>query len=128
MKCFYSGADAVGICKSCGRGLAVDHLTAFEKGLACKNRCEKAVEELIQLIEENIRLRKEGTVTKLVKGASQVTYASSGFSLFMGSIVLCWGLTGELSFMTWIGSGFIVWGLYNLFRAWRLTARPYKAQ
>ena len=41
MKCFYhQDRDAVGVCKSCERGVCSECAVDLGKGLACKDRCE----------------------------------------------------------------------------------------
>jgi hypothetical protein len=56
MKCFYhNDKDAVGICKSCEKGLCIDCAVDLGKGLACKNHCEEDVKRLIDISVENIQ-------------------------------------------------------------------------
>jgi hypothetical protein len=56
MKCFYHNAsDAVGICKSCNKGICLECATEIGVGLACQNRCEAEVIAINQLIERNKR-------------------------------------------------------------------------
>jgi hypothetical protein len=44
MKCFYHhDQDAVGECKSCGKGLCPACAVDLGKGLACRQRCEDNV-------------------------------------------------------------------------------------
>ena len=54
MKCYrHHEADAVGICKSCSKGICTDCAVDVSNGLACKNECEEEVETLNQLISKN---------------------------------------------------------------------------
>jgi hypothetical protein len=116
VKCFYSGADAIGTCKSCGRGLSLEYAAEFPRGLACKNRCEKDVETLIALIERNIRL--SATTTSLVKGSGGATAVSGFFFLFMGVVFLYFGIfETKITLFTLMGSGFVVYAIYMLMRA-----------
>jgi hypothetical protein len=51
MKCFvHLSTDAIGICKSCGKGLCAGCAVDLTKGLACAGRCEKEVAALIAQI------------------------------------------------------------------------------
>ena len=51
MKCFYHrDIEAVGICKSCNRGLCGDCAAEIGEGLACKGRCEDTVAKLLSLL------------------------------------------------------------------------------
>ena len=48
MKCFYHpDKDAIGICYHCSRALCADCLTNYQRGLACKRRCERPVSLLL---------------------------------------------------------------------------------
>jgi len=51
MKCFnHQETDAVAICKNCNKALCKDCAAELENGIACKNQCEKAVEEINELV------------------------------------------------------------------------------
>jgi hypothetical protein len=52
MRCFYHEKEAVGICKSCGKGVCQDCAIDFKKGLACRGHCEESVQHIIQQIKE----------------------------------------------------------------------------
>src|SRR6516164_5258885 len=56
MRCYnHRDRDAVGLCKSCGKGLCDACQTDLGQGLACKNRCEETVRRLIALVQHNVR-------------------------------------------------------------------------
>lgn len=47
MKCFeHHDADAIGICKCCGKGVCSSCVTDLGHGLACKNKHESDVENM----------------------------------------------------------------------------------
>lgn len=126
MKCFYDFAqDAVGACKSCGRGLSSEHLTDMGKGLACKGRCEEDVASLIALIDRNIA--SSAATNQILKGSSSAGYGSGVFMTLMGGIFLVTSLREpHLDFIFYLGAGFFVYGLWNLWRAYsyaRIVAR-----
>jgi len=57
MNCYYhSEKTAVGICKSCGRGLCVDCAADIQDGLACKGRCEERAQKINSIINNNSRV------------------------------------------------------------------------
>ena len=119
MKCFYSSSDAVGVCRSCGRGLSKEYATEFPKGLACKDKCEKDVEHLIALIERNVRL--SGSAASIIRTSSSNIAMSGFFFLFMGIVFFYFGIKSRsFDLGTYIGSGFIVYAGYMLIRAARL--------
>jgi hypothetical protein len=116
MKCFYSGADAIGTCKSCGRGLSLAAATEYPHGLACKNRCEAVVQELLAA-----GLKQKEAAAALAK-SSQVTTAASGlFSILAGGGFLYFNrYSPGLNLINFMGGAFILFGLYSCIRAVRL--------
>lgn len=128
MKCFYDPTqDAIGTCKSCGKGLSFTHATEYPKGLACKGRCETDVQNLISLIEQNVAIR--GTAASLVRGTPSGLYASVLLYFVMGGAFI-WMRRGHdgLSPILFIGIAFIGYGIYNLLRARNLTKAVQKTE
>ena len=67
MKCFYHPqADAVGICKNCQRGLCPGCASERDGGLACKGRCETAVDQVSALIRRNVQVGVKSRPLSLV--------------------------------------------------------------
>jgi len=57
MKCFYHAqADAVGTCKHCHRGVCRECAAERDGGIACRGRCEGAVDQVNALIARNIQV------------------------------------------------------------------------
>ena len=113
MKYFYSGADAVGICKSCGRGLALPFAREFPKGLACRDRCEAEVERLIRASEAAPGAHAGSSANAAVSGVFSIL-AGGGFIYFTG------GFGSGLNLTSFMGGAFILFGLYSVGRAlWR---------
>jgi hypothetical protein len=110
MKCFYSGADAVGICKSCGRGLSLQFAREFPKGLACVGRCETDVQRLIRVGEAAPDGPSGSAVNTAVSGVFSML-AGGAFVYFTG------GFGGGISLMNFMGGAFILFGLYSVVRA-----------
>src|ERR1700744_5687852 len=64
MKCFYHlQADGGGLCKNCQRALCKDCAGDPAGGLACPNRCEKAVAQTAKLVATNIRITSSRSFT-----------------------------------------------------------------
>lgn len=119
MKCFYdSTQDAVGSCKSCGRGLSHEHLSDMDRGLACKDRCEDDVRSLITLTDGNVS--SSAATNQILKRSSSAGYGSGVFLTLMGIV---FGFTGlkepHLDFTLFLGMGFVVYGIWILVRAHR---------
>lgn len=112
MKCFYSAQDAVGICKSCGRGLSLAFATEFPTGLACKGRCEPAVLDLIRQQTAAASALRSNNTTLLASGALSV-FAGCGFLYFNR-------YNTGLNLFDFMGGTFITYGLYAIIRALRL--------
>jgi hypothetical protein len=53
MRCFYhQDKEAVGLCKSCGKGVCLACAVDFSKGLACRGHCEDKVQSIIQKMDD----------------------------------------------------------------------------
>ena len=130
MKCFYDTTqDAVGTCKSCGKGLSADHAVDLGKGLACKNRCEEDVSSLIALIDNNVAMR--ATSQKLILGSGRAGIVSSLFFLLMGTTFLVSGIVlweRRGLFPVVMGVLFIAWSLFGLFRSYSIQRTISNAQ
>lgn len=63
MKCFnHHDRDAIGLCKSCGKGLCEECIAEVPRGLACKNSCEENARQITELIQKNIALHNQADV------------------------------------------------------------------
>ncbi len=116
MKCFYSPSqDAIGICKSCGRGVSADQMTDMGKGLACKGRCEDDVKSLMTLIEQNIS--SSSATNQILKRSPNAGYGSGVFLTVMGLIFIFTGLKNPtLGFTFNLGIGFLAFGIWTFIR------------
>ena len=57
MNCYYSpNLPAIGICKSCGKGLSSEYAVDVGNGLACKNICEERVKLINRIIDSNSKV------------------------------------------------------------------------
>ena len=118
MKCFYHGdAEAVAICKSCGRGICHECCAEIGTGAACRNRCEGDVEVINDMIQRNkSSFQKAGSA-----------YTRSG--VFLTALGLVFSAVGLYSvrdghpqwFLLIMGVAFFIYGLSNfgLARRWR---------
>ena len=119
MKCYYdSTEDAVGACKSCGRGLSHGHLTEMAKGLACRGRCEEDVRMLITLIERNVS--SSAATNRILKRSSATGYGSGFFYVILGAIFAITGYGQDgLDFSFYMGAAFLAYGVWTFFRTYR---------
>ena len=123
MKCFcHQQQDAVGTCKSCGRGLCPVCAADLGKGLAGRGRCEGDAKVLIALIDRNIRMSR--STEKLLATGRGVRSGTFAFNVVLGIAFILWGVTdpGRLGFLIMIGACFLVFGAF-LFVQSRKVAR-----
>lgn len=118
MNCFnHPNIPAVGICKSCSKGLCKECATDLDHGLACKDKHEAEVENVNMIISQN---------TKIYSSAPKNTIIAPLFYLFMGLVFAGFGYTSkggvtDLPFV--LGVGFIVFGIIVFFRNRALFGR-----
>ena len=92
MECFYhEGRAAVGTCRSCLRGVCRDCGVDLERGLACRDRCEAVVRDLLAMIDQSVQLR--GVSSGILRASRGLWLALSVVSLAVGVFVGAWGLT-----------------------------------
>lgn len=117
MKCFYHhGLDAVGSCKSCGKGLCPGCAADVGGGLACERQCEDQVRALNRLANRSIRL---APMSEHVYGRySRGQFMAAGFAIVAGGIFIMLGLdlhgTGRLG-VTGIGLLVVFLGIWQGF-------------
>ena len=122
MRCFYHHEkEAVGTCKSCGKGLCPDCAVDLGRGLACRGRCEENVKTVIQLVERNILLsgQRENMLKQredILKRSDQMFSRTALFNLAFGAILIAWGSTNfeRYKFIIILGACFMVFGLFDL--------------
>jgi hypothetical protein len=131
MNCFYHpGISAVGICKSCGKGLCPDCATDLGQGLACRHRCEADVTALLDLTARNIR--NAPAYERIVRSSRGAQYAGAVFLLLMGSVFAALPIdqyfTGQFQafdlFPLVLGMLFFAFGILNLLRVRKLKMPP----
>ena len=84
MNCYYhDDRAAVGSCRSCLKGVCRECAVDLERGLACRDRCETDVRELMDTIHQSVQTRSMST--GLLK-------ASRGLWSGLGIIALIVGL------------------------------------
>ena len=124
MKCFYhQDRDAVGSCKSCGKGLCPECAVDLGKGLACRSRCEDDARAVIALIDQNIKISPRAA--KLLDAGRGVRAGASTFNLVIGAIFVLWGLTDpdRFTFLIILGVCFLVFGAFSFVQSRRIE-RP----
>ena len=122
MRCFYhEDKEAVGTCKSCGKGLCRECAVDLAKGLACRERCEENVRNVIALIDQNIKIAPR--TSQILETGRKVRSSTAIFNLVIGVLFIVWGLINRerLSFIILLGVAFLIFGVIGLFQARRFT-------
>ena len=128
MRCYYhQDREAVGTCKSCGKGLCPECAVDLGKGLACRDRCEEDTRTLIQLIDNNIQMQP--AASRLIQAGGSARMAGSLFFLATGAIFLVYGLASEraMTFVTVLGACFLAYGFFVLLWSRRIGSPADKA-
>jgi hypothetical protein len=90
MECFrHPGAAAVGVCKSCGRGLCRACAAEVGTGLACRDRCEAEVADLNRIIARN---KTADLKTSQAYAQTALYYGVAGGLLLIGGLLNWRGL------------------------------------
>lgn len=119
MVCFYHpDKPALGICIHCQRGLCSECATLVEDVLACKDRHEGQVHELLELSKQNILKSKRA-------GSDYVRN-----TIFYGIVGVLFTAFG-ISQIRWLGLQAIVYAVIGLALLWAavanyLESRKYK--
>ena len=148
MRCFYhQDKEAVGTCKSCGKGVCAECAIDLGKGLACRGRCEESTRAIIELVDRNIRLSAGPANAQLVVPATiqrtgqptdyiaaQLTshiretrhfrWGAGTFCLVVGVILIAAGLLQQIVVLDIVGACFIGFGVVCFFQAQRLSEQP----
>lgn len=84
MNCYvHHEKSAVGLCKSCGRGLCPECVVEVGESLSCSGRCEDKVHTLNMMVEKN---------AQLVSTSNQALRSAARFSMIMGGALLAFGI------------------------------------
>ena len=120
MKCFFhQDRDAVGICKSCGRGICSECAFDLGKGIACRGRCEQDARDVIQLVERGVQTNPK--MISIVRKARTTGLLSAGLFILLGIVFLVLGFASASAgrpvlFEIAIGSLFFLYGIISLIR------------
>ena len=61
MKCYvHRTADAVGVCRGCGRGVCPDCAAEVGTAVACRARCEEDVRQVMEALRRQIQMMRPG--------------------------------------------------------------------
>lgn len=115
MKCYNHQTDAVGICKSCNKGICKDCAVDVGDGIACHNSCEQSVKILNELVSES----KQALLrTKSVFLRTRTIFFKQALLIgLLGVFFIVFGLLNErsmASFVVPVGGVFLIWMLISI--------------
>mgnify|MGYP001335253959 FL=1 len=124
MECFYhSSQSAVGVCKSCQRGICRACAGEVGNGIACKDRCEEEAEKLNRLVQQSHSLG-----ARSIKLTNSVSILSVELlNVVLGIIFGGLGIYQGSRFMQLLGGVFLLFGAAGLLRIWK-ASRPDKKE
>jgi hypothetical protein len=120
MKCFnHVGADAVGVSKSCGRGLCRDCVTQVGLSVSCKGGCETVVQTMNDLVERGRTAYTKTSATQMRTGI---------ITILLGTLFLIFGIATGIRkpwdyFLPAAGILFALLGVSLIFSALRLKQK-----
>src|SRR5437762_5766948 len=120
MKCFnHPNVDAVGICKSCGRGLCRECIAEVDLACSCKGRCKVVVETMNDLVERGSTAYQKSSAIQMRNGI---------LIILLGALFLFFGIWGGAEtpwnyFFLAAGALFSLLGFSAIFAAIRLNKK-----
>jgi hypothetical protein len=106
MKCYYHrDVDAVGICKSCSRGICGECAAEVGDSLACMVKCVESVAELDRLVARSKASFSNARRTYLITASLMMMLATALFA--WGCSIIASGRAGS-GFIVFFLSGFLV--------------------
>lgn len=148
MRCFYhQDKEAVGVCRSCGKGVCIECAVDLGKGLACRGRCEENAGAIIQLVDKNIQLSSTpmkvhlvvppvvqrtgqpsdyiaAQLTSHIRETRNMQWGLGTFCLIVGVILFAMGMSGQMVVMDIVAACFIGFGFVCFAQAKRSARRP----
>ena len=113
MECFYhTGKSAVGVCKSCQRGLCRGCAKEVTNGIACVSRCETEAEKFNLVVQRGPSLNEKG----LSLPSSANTYIQS---IILGGVFIFFGVYQGIQIMAALGIVFLAFGAFDFLRTWK---------
>ncbi|WP_386069165.1 hypothetical protein ACFJIW_03730 [Tahibacter sp. UC22_41] len=84
MECFeHENASAVGVCKSCGKGVCRVCAIPVERGLACSPDCQPLATALAQVQETWVKNLRATSAARVIQPVMAVLFMGMGALLFL---------------------------------------------
>jgi len=101
MRCYYhSHSDAVGLCRNCAKGLCPECAVEVSQILACKSRCEKAVQSINQMMQSQSGYGKMfNVIFYLLLGLVILIFSIDKRNISATRFILsCWGFVMVINY------------------------------
>jgi hypothetical protein len=116
MNCFrHSDRVAVGVCKSCGKGVCLECAVSRTNGIACKGECEERVDLLNRILDNNARTLSAARYQTRSQGLLSLAFGII-FLIFAGAWALQEGNVLLSSFFACGGVLLVITGIVRLNR------------
>lgn len=119
MNCYnHPEIDAIGVCKSCSKGVCRECVVDLDKGLACKNSCEEDVRALNELLAKTkTAYQKTG---KAYSNNAIIYVLLGGLFLILGLASAATEMTGMAFLMIPAGLIFTLGAVFNFINGRRI--------
>lgn len=120
MHCYrHQTQEAVGICKSCNKGLCSDCAVDIGQGIACKNSCEQDVKDLNGILNQS---------KKAYANASAAYYRQAIFCGLLGLVFVIYAMVepGMETFMLPVGIIFLVAMIFAIYTGYSYKSKKTK--
>jgi len=118
MRCYYHhDKEAVGMCRSCSKGLCPDCAVDVGKALACRGHCEEDVRAFLAFVHRSNQFSAQSP-EKIMASARKARFASGIFLLVLGLIFTVWGVSNlqKLVIIAVMGACFLIYGAIVLWQ------------
>ena len=151
MRCFYhQDREAVGLCKSCAKGVCAECAVDLGNALACRNRCEERAQSVVKIqdhaiqslkpLQPRIQLTtsaarplqpspppKDSAVAQWDKPGHSTRWSRWGagpFCVLLGAILIMAGFVEQEMAHGIVGVCFVGFGIFNLVKNQRRARLP----
>lgn len=116
MKCYNHQADAVGICKSCSKGICMDCAVDVGNGIACQNSCEQSVKIINEIVDKGSKVN--------IKPRA-IFFRQAFLMGLLGGFFIVFGVVIQKSmanFTVPIGIIFLIWMMFSIFNGRKIKS------
>jgi hypothetical protein len=136
MHCFYHPErEAVGLCKSCSKGICTECAVDLDRGLACRGRCEDKVRKIIEVTD--LAYQRADKLREPTRAVQQqpnqilqqrkAKMKSGAFYGYCGILLIIAGCWHDSVLTNLMGVIFIIYSIqffYRAYQIWKQSKKP----